>query len=197
MRFVLDIVKNVMNCVEVCYRSPIRERGHDPFFFTLYIFAILTLSIYTHILDSAMRQRRHESYELSSGCAVEACLEVIGGKWKGVILHHLMTLGVLRFNQIQRLKPNLSPRILTAQLRELEQDGVIVRKVYPVVPPKVEYSLSKAGESLKPLIKAMQDWGDEYLVRTNAPISSRAKASPQRNEEASKRQFRMMKSPVP
>jgi DNA-binding HxlR family transcriptional regulator len=72
-----------------------------------------------------------------------------GGKWKGVILHHLMTSGVLRFNEIQRLKPNFSPRVLTAQLRELEQDGVIERKVYPVVPPKVEYSLSKAGESLK------------------------------------------------
>jgi DNA-binding HxlR family transcriptional regulator len=135
-----------------------------------------------------MRPRRHHSYELSTGCAVEACLEVIGGKWKGVILHHLMTRGVLRFNQIQRLKPNLSPRILTAQLRELEQDGVIVRKVYPVVPPKVEYSLSKAGESLKPLIKAMQDWGDEYLLRTNAPISSRSKAAAQSNEEVSNRQ---------
>jgi DNA-binding HxlR family transcriptional regulator len=135
-----------------------------------------------------MRRRRHQSYELSSGCAVEACLEVIGGKWKGVILHHLMTRGVLRFNEIQRLKPNLSPRILTAQLRELEHDGVIVRKVYPVVPPKVEYSLSKTGESLKPLIKAMQDWGDEHLLRTNAPISSRAKADPQGNEEASNRQ---------
>src|SRR5882762_3308568 len=135
-----------------------------------------------------MRQRRHESYELSSGCAVEACLEVIGGKWKGVILHHLMTRGVLRFNEIQRLKPSLSPRILTAQLRELEQDGVIVRKVYPVVPPKVEYSLSMAGESLKPLIKAMQDWGDEYLLRTNAPIGSRARASAQGTEEVSNRQ---------
>jgi DNA-binding HxlR family transcriptional regulator len=135
-----------------------------------------------------MKRRRHHSYELSSGCAVEACLEVIGGKWKGVILHHLMTLGVLRFNEIQRLKPSLSPRILTAQLRELEQDGVIVRKVYPVVPPKVEYSLSKAGESLKPLIKAMQDWGDEYLLRTNAPISPRAKAAAQSNEEVRNRQ---------
>ena len=130
-----------------------------------------------------MRKRRHASYELSSGCAVEACLEVIGGKWKGVILHHLMNSGVLRFNEIQRLKPDLSPRTLTAQLRELEQDGVILRKVYPVVPPKVEYSLSRAGESLKPLIKAMQDWGDEYLLRTNAPISSRAKASAQNNEK--------------
>jgi DNA-binding HxlR family transcriptional regulator len=135
-----------------------------------------------------MRRRRHQSYELSSGCAVEACLEVIGGKWKGVILHHLMTRGVLRFNEIQRLKPNLSPRILTAQLRELEHDGVIVRKVYPVVPPKVEYSLSKTGESLKPLIQAMQDWGDEYLLRANAPISPRAKAAAQRNEEARDRQ---------
>jgi DNA-binding HxlR family transcriptional regulator len=131
-----------------------------------------------------MRQRRYKSYELSTGCAVEACLEVIGGKWKGVILHHLMTYGVMRFNEIQRLKPDLSPRILTAQLRELEEDGVITRKVYPVVPPKVEYSLSKAGESLKPLIQAMQDWGDEYLLRTNAPISHRAKASVQSNQES-------------
>jgi DNA-binding HxlR family transcriptional regulator len=130
-----------------------------------------------------MRQQRHRSYELSSGCGVEACLEVIGGKWKGVILHHLMTSGVLRFNEIQRLKANLSPRVLTAQLRELEQDGVIERKVYPVVPPKVEYSLSKAGESLKPLLKAMQEWGDEHLLRTNAPISSRAKDSVEANEE--------------
>jgi DNA-binding HxlR family transcriptional regulator len=137
-----------------------------------------------------MRQRRHESYELNSGCAVEACLEVIGGKWKGVILHHLMTRGVLRFNEIQRLKPSLSPRILTAQLRELEHDGVIVRKVYPVVPPKVEYSLSRAGESLKPLLQAMQDWGDAYLLRTNAPINSLVKASAQKNEEVSNPQSR-------
>jgi DNA-binding HxlR family transcriptional regulator len=120
-----------------------------------------------------MRRRRHKSYELNSGCAVEACLEVIGGKWKGVILHHLMTHGVLRFNEIQRLKPTLSPRILTAQLRELEHDGVILRKV----PPKVEYCLSATGESLKPLIKAMQEWGDEHLLRTNAPIGHRAKES--------------------
>jgi DNA-binding HxlR family transcriptional regulator len=143
----------------------------------LHIFVILTFLIHTHILDSDMRQPRYKSYDLGTGCAVEACLEVIGGKWKGVILHHLMTHGVLRFNQIQRLKPDLSPRILTAQLRELEDDGVIVRKVYPVVPPKVEYSLSRIGESLKPLIQAMQDWGDEHLLRTNAPVKQRSKAA--------------------
>lgn len=123
-----------------------------------------------------MKLRRHKYYELHTGCSVEACLEVIGGKWKGVILYHLMTApsGVLRFSEMQRLKPELSPRILTAQLRELEADGVIVRKVYPVVPPRVEYSLSKAGESLRPLIMAMQKWGDAYLLRSRAPLGRNA-----------------------
>jgi DNA-binding HxlR family transcriptional regulator len=115
-------------------------------------------------------KRRFKEYELETGCGVEACLEVVGGKWKGLILHHLMQHGTLRFNQLQKLKPNLSPRILTAQLRELERDEVIVREVYPVVPPKVEYSLSPAGESLRELIQAMQKWGDRFLVRVNAPV---------------------------
>ena len=79
-----------------------------------------------------MTKRRFKEYELETGCGVEACLEVVGGKWKGLILHHLMQHGTLRFNQLQKLKPNLSPRILTAQLRELERDEVIVREVYPV-----------------------------------------------------------------
>jgi DNA-binding HxlR family transcriptional regulator len=115
-------------------------------------------------------KRRFKEYELETGCGVEACLEVVVGKWKGLILHHLMQHGTLRFNQLQKLKPNLSPRILTAQLRELERDEVIVREVYPVVPPKVEYSLSPAGESLRELIQAMQKWGDRFLVRVNAPV---------------------------
>jgi DNA-binding HxlR family transcriptional regulator len=157
----------------------LRQKLHD--------FVILTNIANTYSLDSAMRKQRFSSYELNSGCGVEACLEVIGGKWKGVILHHLMTDGVLRFNEIHRMKPNLSPRVLTAQLRELEQDGLIVRKVYPVVPPKVEYSLSKAGESLKPLIKAMRAWGDERLLRANAQIGCRPNASVQANEEARSR----------
>jgi DNA-binding HxlR family transcriptional regulator len=115
-------------------------------------------------------KRRFKEYELETGCGVEACLEVVGGKWKGLILHHLMQHGTLRFNQLQKLKPALSPRILTAQLRELERDEVIVRKVYPVVPPQVEYSRSPAGESLRELIQAMQKWGDRFLVRVNAPV---------------------------
>jgi len=123
-----------------------------------------------------MRKRRYTDYELNTGCGVEACLEVIGGKWKGLILHHLISHGTLRFNQLQKLKPTLSPRILTAQLRELEHDGVIVRKVYAVVPPRVEYSLSTAGESLRPLISSMQTWGDAFLLRVNAPIKKKNNA---------------------
>ena len=118
-----------------------------------------------------MKERRFKHYELQSGCGVEACLEVIGGKWKGVILHQLLEHGTVRFSQLQRLKPSLSPRILTAQLRELERDEVIFRKVYPVVPPKVEYSLSPRGESLRSLISAMQTWGDAFLIDAQVPVS--------------------------
>ena len=106
-----------------------------------------------------MSQRCFRNYELQTGCGVEACLEVIGGKWKGLILHHLIQHGTLRFSQMQKLKPELSARILTAQLRELEADGVIVRKGYPVVPPS-------EGQSLRDLIQAMQAWGDGFLVRS-------------------------------
>jgi len=120
-----------------------------------------------------MAKRRFNRYELNSGCAVEACLEVIGGKWKGIILYHLMNHGALRFSQIQKLKPSLSPRILTAQLRELEKDGLILRNVFPIVPPKVEYTLSSVGESLRPLVKAMQEWGDSYM-RANLSIHAAA-----------------------
>ena len=124
-----------------------------------------------------MRKRRFKDYELETGCGVEACLEVIGGKWKGLILHYLMQHGTLRFSQLQKLKPNLSPRILTAQLRELESDGVILRKVYAVVPPKVEYSLAPAGESLRSLVQAMQTWGDSFLIRMNAPVKRKERDS--------------------
>jgi DNA-binding HxlR family transcriptional regulator len=181
-------------CVKRCTHKTPSERFAQPFSLSdellrrkLHNFVILTIFAYTYLKDSVMRKQRFSSYELSSGCGVEACLEVVGGKWKGVILYHLMTDGVLRFNEIQRMRPSLSPRVLTAQLRELEQDGLIIRKVYPVVPPKVEYSLSRVGESLKPLIKAMRAWGDEHLLRTNATIGCRPKASVQANEEARNR----------
>ena len=96
------------------------------------------------------------------GCAVEATLDLIDGKWKGVILYHLL-FGTKRFNELRRMFPAASQRILTLQLRELERDGLVHREVYPQVPPKVEYSLTNLGRALKPILFLMREWGERYL----------------------------------
>jgi len=107
---------------------------------------------------------KHERYDCNFGCPVEACLEVVGGKWKGVILFHLFA-GAKRFNELMRLMPDVTQRMLTKQLRELEADQIVVRKVYPEVPPKVEYALTEFGRTLTPVLKVMQQWGAEFLER--------------------------------
>jgi DNA-binding HxlR family transcriptional regulator len=104
---------------------------------------------------------RHANYN-RMGCPVEACTEVIGGKWKGKILFILFT-GTKRFGELRKLLPETTQRMLTMQLRELEEDGVIERKVYAEVPPKVEYSISRQGQSLKPIIDALWNWGRNFL----------------------------------
>lgn len=98
------------------------------------------------------------------GCAVEAAFDVIGSKWKGVILFHLLD-GKKRFNALRRLIPSITQRMLTLQLRELEQDEVIHRQVYAEVPPKVEYSLTDYGAQLKPMLLALRDWGSHYMIQ--------------------------------
>jgi DNA-binding HxlR family transcriptional regulator len=105
-----------------------------------------------------MRPKRHD---VKSGCAVEVTLSVIGGLWKPVILFHLLERK-LRFMQITRRVPNATQRMLTLQLRELEADGVIVRHVYPQVPPKVEYELTDFGRSLAPVLLTLREWGEAY-----------------------------------
>jgi len=105
---------------------------------------------------------RNREYNCRYGCSVEATLDVIGGRWKGVILFHLLD-GTKRFNQLQRLLQGCTQRMLTLQLRELERDGVVQRKVYAEVPPKVEYSLTEFGHSLEPILLLMREWGDRYI----------------------------------
>jgi DNA-binding HxlR family transcriptional regulator len=106
-------------------------------------------------------------------CPVEATLDVIGGRWKGVILYHLMK-GTLRFNALRRELPNVTQRMLTLQLRELERDGLVRRTVYAEVPPKVEYDLTESGRSLEPLIHAMRAWGKHWMEMHAASNSDAA-----------------------
>lgn len=110
-----------------------------------------------------MPRPRHDRFDCSPGCPVEATLALIGGKWKGVILWHLLQ-GTLRFNEIRRRVPSVTQRMLTNQLRELEADGFITRTVYPEVPPKVEYSVSERGRSLEAVILALKAWGEAHAV---------------------------------
>lgn len=95
----------------------------------------------------------------SSSCAIEYTLSLIAGKWKTVILYHLFHHPVCRFNELEKLMPDCSRRMLSLQLKELETAGLLHKKVYPVVPPKTEYSLTPLGTSLRPVIQAMDQWG--------------------------------------
>ena len=112
----------------------------------------------------ADRRQRYETYDCNEGCPVEAALQLIGGKWKGVTLYHLLD-GPVRFNELNRQASKVTQRVLTKQLRELEADGLVHREVFPVVPPKVEYSLTEKGESLREIVLALRDWGIANALR--------------------------------
>ncbi len=94
-------------------------------------------------------------------CAVALCLAVISGRWNGIVIYHLLT-GTKRFNELRKLIPDVTQRMLTAQLRELEKRGVVRREVFPVIPPHVEYSLTDFGKTLEPIIRKIEEWGHQY-----------------------------------
>ena len=108
-----------------------------------------------------MKDLKNENCPNTYACPVAVTVDVIGGKWKGIILYHLIS-GVKRFNELRRLMPETTQRMLTLQLRELERDGIVHREIYKQIPPKVEYSLTDFGETLKPVIFLMRDWGEVY-----------------------------------
>lgn len=111
---------------------------------------------------AASSVKHNKQSKKSVGCPVEFTLEAIGGRWKVLIIHHLLE-GTKRFGELTRLLGGISARTLTRQLRELEASGIIDRKVHQQVPPKVEYSLTTTGRKLEPVLLAMHDWAEESL----------------------------------
>ena len=103
-------------------------------------------------------------------CPLEATMEIIGGKYKGVIIGHLINK-TLRYSELQKLISHATPKMLIQQLKELEADGIINRKLYPVVPPKTEYSLTERGKKLIPAIVELNKWRINYLKEENIPCA--------------------------
>ena len=106
---------------------------------------------------------RHTNYTLPA-CPVEATLELIGGKWKGIVLYYLLD-GRLRFSELKRQIGCVTQRMLTKQLRELEETGLVNRIVYAEVPPRVEYELTQEGKSLKPILNSLKKWGETHALK--------------------------------
>ena len=117
-----------------------------------------------------MAKIKHSRFDCTPGCSVEAALGLLEGKWKSIGLWHLLTDKVLRFSELRKRIPVVTPNVLTRQLRELEEDGLIVRKVFAEVPPRVEYRLSPLGKTLTPILEALKVWGDENIDRYGKAI---------------------------
>ncbi|MGV2901395.1 winged helix-turn-helix transcriptional regulator [Microbacterium sp. AGC62] len=110
-------------------------------------------------------------------CGIDAALDVVSGKWKGLILWELVEHGTLRFAQLRRGLPGVSEKMLTQHLREMEQDGLVRRQVYAEVPPRVEYSLTEAGAALSAALEPLGDWGRERILREEIALVDHADAS--------------------
>jgi DNA-binding HxlR family transcriptional regulator len=106
-----------------------------------------------------------------TNCPVTATMAVIGGKWKLLILY-LIFNDVNRFGKMSMVLKDISKQMLTSQLRELESDGIIERKIYPEIPPRVEYSLTDKGNALLPMIQLMKEWGEEYVIKPAVGVTA-------------------------
>ncbi|MFS0560598.1 helix-turn-helix domain-containing protein [Terribacillus sp. 179-K 1B1 HS] len=109
-------------------------------------------------------------------CKVTDALGILVGKWKPVILLHLLKNGTQRFNELKRSLPGITQKMLTNQLRELEEEDIIERKVYAQVPPKVEYSITDYGRSLEPILHAMHEWGAKHTIHKQSKKHDQAEA---------------------
>ncbi len=120
-------------------------------------------------------------------CPLTAALNAIGGKWSLICLYWLDS-GTRRFNELRRLMPEISHKVLAATLRNLEREGLICRAVYAEVPPRVEYSISRHGETLRPLIEAVRAWGHRHLERQGVPDGPAFSLSPKNPPPAARKQ---------
>ena len=106
----------------------------------------------------------------SYNCGFELTLELVGGKWKGLILWKLQEKGVLRYGELSREVKGITQKMLTQQLKEMEENNLIIRTVYSQIPPKVEYSLSEYGKELSDIFIAMKDWGVKYANENDIEV---------------------------
>lgn len=131
-----------------------------------------------------MRRIRERVDQMADYCNTEVMLAVTGGKWKLLILMYLFR-GTHRFNELQRALPPITQRMLTRQLRELEDDGLVQRTVYPEVPPKVEYDLTEIGQSLRSIIEQLDTWGRWYREHLRELASEASEPGPDRERPES------------
>ncbi len=103
-------------------------------------------------------------------CKVQGALSILTGKWKPIILLYLMSEGTMRYGELKKALVDITPKMLTSQLRELEEEGLINREAYPQIPPKVEYSMTEYGLTLKPILIAMHDWGTSHIMKKSKNI---------------------------
>ena len=110
-----------------------------------------------------MDEKNIKKYHSADECPITATIDVIGGKWKPPLLW-LLLKGPMRFGEIHKTMPDMALKVLSRMLKELEADGIITRKAYPEVPPRVEYSLSSKGETLRPVLTLLSDWSREHIM---------------------------------
>ncbi len=135
-------------------------------------YALQSAIVYKKILTEVTMENKPEL------CKVDEALGILVGKWKPIILLHLFTEGTLRFSELKRLMPGITQKMLTKQLRELEDEDIINRVIYPQVPPKVEYSISEYGESLQPVLDMMHRWGTTHTTHIEKKRSHENIATP-------------------
>lgn len=129
----------------------------------MHLFDIYYPKRYCKDMKSINKTHCEKQHPTITYCPVDVTINMIGGKYKSLILWKLMSKSTLRFSELRKEIPTATAKMLTQQLRELESNGLIHRQVFPVVPPKVEYSLTNFGKSIKPVLESMYLWGSDYL----------------------------------